>query len=52
MATREPADEEDLATTSLGLGFLTPEKKTKEKRRREQARPVSSCLANLLIFRR
>ena len=27
METSEPADEEDLPTFSLGLDFLTPEKK-------------------------
>ena len=30
MATSEPADEDDLSTFSLGLEFLTPEKKPKE----------------------
>ena len=48
METSDPADEEDLPTFTFGLDFLTPEKKRKEK---EQARPVSSCLAKLLIFR-
>ena len=36
MTTREPADEEALPTFSLGLEFLTPEKKPKEKEKREQ----------------
>ena len=44
MATREPADEEDLATTSLELEFLTPEKKTerKGKKRTSKARVIVS----------
>ena len=54
MATSEPADERDLPTSSLGLEFLTSKKqnKSKEKEKREQTGPVSSCLAKLLIFRR
>ena len=52
MATSEPADEEDLPTFSLGLEFLTPEKNLKKRKKREQARPVTLCLAKLLIFRR
>ena len=53
MATSEPGDEENLPTFSLGLEFLTPEKKkNQKKRKKEQAKPVSSCLAKLLIFRR
>ena len=48
MARSEPADEEDLPTFSLGLEFLTPEKNLK-KRKKEQARPLSSCLAKLLF---
>ena len=51
MATSKPAYEEDLPTFSLDWSFLTPEKKLK-KRKKEQARPVPSCLAKLLIFRR
>ena len=36
MATSEPADEEDLPTFSLGLEFLTPEKKKKKKKKKKR----------------
>ena len=43
MATSEPADEEDLSTFSLGLEFLTPEKKSKEMvKRTSMARVIVS----------
>ena len=43
MGTSEPADEEDLPSFSLGLEFLTPEKKPKEKEKRiSKARVIVS----------
>ena len=44
MAKSEQADEEDLPTFSLGLEFLTPEKKSKEKekKRTSKARVIVS----------
>ena len=51
MATSEPADEEDLPTFSLGLEFMhvTPEKSLK-KRKKEQARHVSSSIEKTINF--
>ena len=39
MTRSEPANEEDLPTFSLGLEFLTPEKKPKEKEKKNKQCP-------------
>ena len=47
MESCEPVDEEELPTFSLGMEFLTPPKKWKEKENKEQAWLVSSHFATL-----
>ena len=50
MESCEPADEEELPTFSLGMEFLTLQKKRKEKENKEQARPLSSRFAGLTML--
>ena len=47
MESCEPVDEEELPSFSLGMEFLTPPKKWKEKENKEQAWLVSSHFATL-----
>ena len=41
IAIREPADEEDLSSFSLGLDFLTPEKQAKKKKEKQKTRKAA-----------
>ena len=44
IAISEPSDEEDLATFSLGLDFLTPEKQAKRKGKTENKQGGCLCV--------